>query len=65
MRPGDVHKFFYGERKRLINYEEVVDISAIKRMDYVGDVMTCIVLKVRECDTTLIDLRVPYDKEKC
>jgi len=34
-------------------------------MDYVRDVMTCTVLRVRECDTALIDKRVPPENEKC
>jgi hypothetical protein len=33
-------------------------------MDYVSDLMKCIALRVRECDTALIDMRVPPDIEK-
>lgn len=44
---ADVHKFFYGKRKKLISYEEVVDMSATKRIDYVSYVMSCTVLRVR------------------
>jgi hypothetical protein len=62
---ADVHKIFYGKRMRLINYEEVVDTSATKSIDYVSYVMTCTVLRARECDTTLIDMHVPHENEKC
>jgi len=34
-------------------------------MDYVSDVMNCLVLRFRECDTTLIDMRVSPENEKC
>lgn len=44
---ADVHKLFYGKRKKLISYEEEVDMSATKRIDYVSYVMSCTVLRVR------------------
>jgi len=62
---ADVRKFFDGKRKRLISCDEIADMSATQRMDYVSDVMTCIVLRVHECDTTLIDRRVPPENETC
>jgi len=34
-------------------------------MDYVSDVMKCIVLRIRECNTALIDRLVPPENEKC
>jgi hypothetical protein len=40
-------------------------MSATKRMDYVSDVMACIVVRVRECDIALNNMRVPPEKEKC
>ena len=57
--------FCYGKRKRLINCDEILDMFQLKRVDYVSDVMKCIVQRVREYDTALIDMRVPPENENC
>jgi hypothetical protein len=39
-------------------------MSATKRMDFVGDVMTYIVLSVHQCDSSLSNTRDPPENEK-